>query len=64
VSSHAGGSEGQEKPPDSIKVFSERELTKEFEKITNLLKTDHDWSVRMAAMQKFEGIIVGGLQQI
>lgn len=61
MSSDVGGGEGHEKSVDPIKVFSERELTKEFEKIASLLKAEQDWSVRMAAMQKLEGIIVGGL---
>ena len=64
VSPDAGGSEGHEKPVDAIKVFSERELTKEFEKIASLLKAEQDWSVRMATMQKLEGIIVGGQEGI
>ncbi|KAG0620882.1 hypothetical protein M758_4G252000 [Ceratodon purpureus] len=59
-SHNGGGGEGHEKSVDPIKVFSERELTKEFEKIASLLKAEQDWSVRMAAMQKLEGIIVGG----
>lgn len=61
ILSDVGGSEGHEKPINPIKVFSERELTKEFEKIVSLLKAEHDWSIRMAAMQKLEGIIIGGL---
>ncbi|XP_073388615.1 CLIP-associated protein isoform X1 [Physcomitrium patens] len=55
-----GGSGGNDKPVGPIKVFSERELTKELDKIVSLLKAEQEWSVRMAAMQKLEGIIVGG----
>ncbi|KAL0459327.1 UNVERIFIED_CONTAM: CLIP-associated protein [Sesamum latifolium] len=56
------GAEGDitEKPVEPIKVYSEKELIREFEKITSTLVPDKDWSVRIAAMQRVEGLVVGG----
>lgn len=56
----AGEAEGIEKPVDPIRMHSEKELTKEMEKVACLLTAEQDWSVRLAAMQKLEGLIVGG----
>lgn len=34
---------------------------KEFEKIASTLVPDKDWSMRIAAMQRIEGLVIGGL---
>ncbi|XP_022848807.1 CLIP-associated protein-like [Olea europaea var. sylvestris] len=49
-----------EKPVEPIKVYSEKELMKEFEKIASTLVPDKDWSMRIAAMQRIEGLVIGG----
>ncbi|KAK6164370.1 hypothetical protein DH2020_001234 [Rehmannia glutinosa] len=49
-----------EKPVEPIKVYSEKELIREFEKIASTLVPDKDWSVRIAAMQRVEGLVIGG----
>ena len=50
-----------EKPVEPIKVYSEKELIREFEKIASTLVPDKDWSIRIAAMQRVEGLVIGGL---
>lgn len=42
-------------------MYSEKELIREFEKIASTLVPDKDWSIRIAAMQRFEGLVIGGL---
>ncbi|KAI3449855.1 hypothetical protein Pfo_006520 [Paulownia fortunei] len=49
-----------EKPVEPIKVYSEKELIREFEKIASTLVPDKDWSIRIAAMQRVEGLVFGG----
>ncbi|KAG8389121.1 hypothetical protein BUALT_Bualt02G0196300 [Buddleja alternifolia] len=49
-----------EKPIEPVKVYSEKELIREFEKIASTLVPDKDWSIRITAMQRFEGLVVGG----
>ncbi|KAH7669682.1 CLASP N-terminal domain-containing protein [Dioscorea alata] len=49
-----------EKPVDPIKVYSEKELVKEIEKIASILVPEKDWSVRITAMQRVEGLVFGG----
>ncbi|XP_051142810.1 CLIP-associated protein-like [Andrographis paniculata] len=49
-----------ERPVEPIKVYSEKELVREFEKIASILVPDKDWSVRIAAMQRVEGLVIGG----
>ncbi|XP_073139604.1 CLIP-associated protein-like isoform X2 [Henckelia pumila] len=49
-----------EKPVEPIKVYSEKELIREFEKIGSTLVPDKDWSIRIAAMQRVEGLVIGG----
>ncbi|KAL2470626.1 CLIP-associated protein [Abeliophyllum distichum] len=49
-----------EKPVEPIKVYSEKELMKEFEKIASTLVPDKDWSMRISAMQRIEGFVIGG----
>lgn len=49
-----------EKPIEPIKVYSEKELIREIEKIASTLVPEKDWSIRIAAMQKVEGLVSGG----
>ncbi|KAG0621726.1 hypothetical protein M758_3G044000 [Ceratodon purpureus] len=55
-----GDSAMVEKPAEPIRVFSERDLAKEFEKAAGMLALAQDWSIRMSAMQRIEGIVAGG----
>ena len=52
-----------ENPAKIVRVFSEKELAKEFEKAKSMLSPAQDWSVRMSAMQRIEGIVAGGAFQ-
>ncbi|KAI4319340.1 hypothetical protein MLD38_032947 [Melastoma candidum] len=56
------GAEGDmtEKPVEPIQVYSEKELIREFEKIALTLVPEKDWSIRIAAMQRVEGLVYGG----
>ncbi|KAG2405967.1 CLIP-associated protein [Vigna angularis] len=56
------GGEGDitEKPIDPVKVYSDKELTREIEKIASTLVPEKDWSIRIAAMQRVEGLVIGG----
>lgn len=56
----AGESDITEKPIDPIKVYSDKELIREFEKIASTLVPEKDWSIRIAAMQRVEGLVSGG----
>ncbi|CAN4102066.1 unnamed protein product [Withania somnifera] len=49
-----------EKPVDPIKVYSEKELIREFENIGSTLVPEKDWSIRIAAMQRVEALVIGG----
>ncbi|PUZ47925.1 hypothetical protein GQ55_7G205100 [Panicum hallii var. hallii] len=49
-----------EKPVEPIKVHSEKELLREFEKIAATLVPEKDWSLRIAAMQRIEALVYGG----
>lgn len=49
-----------EKPVDPVKVYSEKELIREIEKIASTLLPEKDWSLRIAAMQRVEGLLFGG----
>lgn len=49
-----------EKPIDPIKIYSDKELVREIEKIAATLVPEKDWSIRIAAMQRIEGLVVGG----
>ncbi|KAJ4968834.1 hypothetical protein NE237_015535 [Protea cynaroides] len=60
VTSLSGEGDATEKPVDPVKVYSEKELAREIEKIASTLVPDKDWSVRIAAMQRFEGLVFGG----
>ncbi|XVE78036.1 hypothetical protein DITRI_Ditri13aG0111900 [Diplodiscus trichospermus] len=55
-----GESDIVEKPIDPIKVYSDKELIREFEKIASTLVPEKDWSIRIAAMQRVEGLVCGG----
>ncbi|KAL7084377.1 hypothetical protein ACP275_14G220300 [Erythranthe tilingii] len=55
-----GDGDVTEKPVDPIKVYSEKELIREFEKIATILVPEKDWSIRIAAMQRVEGLVIGG----
>ncbi|KAI3892714.1 hypothetical protein MKX03_020765 [Papaver bracteatum] len=60
ISLAGGESDVVEKPVDPIKVYSEKELVREFDKIGSILVPEKDWSLRIAAMQRVEGLIFGG----
>ncbi|KAK3158459.1 hypothetical protein QOZ80_2AG0137500 [Eleusine coracana subsp. coracana] len=49
-----------EKQLEPVKVHSEKELLREFEKVASSLNPEKDWSIRIAAMQKIEGLVYGG----
>ncbi|KAL8092909.1 CLIP-associated protein-like [Apium graveolens] len=49
-----------EKPVEPIKVYSEKELIREFEKIGLTLVPEKDWSIRIGAMQRVEALVIGG----
>ncbi|XP_050204614.1 CLIP-associated protein isoform X2 [Mercurialis annua] len=55
-----GESDVTEKPVDPIKVYSEKELIREVEKIASTLVPEKDWSIRIAAMQRVEALVLGG----
>lgn len=55
-----GENDAGEKPVDPIRVYSDKELTKEVEKAAAMLTPEQDWSVRISAMQKIEGLVAGG----
>lgn len=44
-----------------IKVSSDKELVREIERISFNLAPDKEWSIRMAAMQRLEGLVLGGI---
>lgn len=60
ISLIGGESDVAEKPVDPISVYSDRELIREFEKIASTLVPEKDWSIRIAAMQRVEGLLFGG----
>ncbi|KAF7002506.1 hypothetical protein CFC21_017992 [Triticum aestivum] len=45
---------------EPVRVHSEKELLREFEKIAATLVPEKDWSVRIAAMQRIEALVYGG----
>lgn len=59
-----GESDVTEKPVEPVKVFSEKELIREIDNIACTLVPEKDWSVRIAAMQRAEGLVLGGLFQL
>ncbi|KDP26431.1 hypothetical protein JCGZ_17589 [Jatropha curcas] len=60
MSLFGGESDVTEKPIEPIKVYSEKELIREIEKIASTLVPEKDWSIRIAAMQRVEGLVLGG----
>lgn len=44
-----------------IKVNSDKELVREIERIAFNMAPDKEWSIRTAAMQRLEGIVLGGI---
>ena len=59
--SFAGDTDVTENPVEPVKVHSEKELLREFEKIAATLVPEKDWSLRIAAMQRIEALVYGGL---
>ncbi|KAL8100443.1 hypothetical protein AgCh_032632 [Apium graveolens] len=55
-----GDSDLTEKPVEPIKVYSEKELIREFEKIGLTLVPEKDWSIRIGALQRVEALVIGG----
>ncbi|TVU27720.1 hypothetical protein EJB05_19217, partial [Eragrostis curvula] len=45
---------------EPIKVFSEKDLLREIEKVVSTLQADNEWSIRISAMQRVEGLVLGG----
>lgn len=41
-------------------MYSEKELIREIDKIASTLVPEKDWSIRIAAMQRIEGLVLGG----
>lgn len=60
MNSIGGDNDITEKAVEPIKVYSEKELTKELDKVSIMLSPEQDWSVRMAAMQRIGGLVYGG----
>ncbi|XP_018676209.2 CLIP-associated protein [Musa acuminata AAA Group] len=60
ISFSSGEIDATEKLVAPIKVYSEKELNKEMERIASTLVPDKDWSLRIAAMQRVEGLVFGG----
>ncbi|CAN4093278.1 unnamed protein product [Withania somnifera] len=60
VSVFGGDADITEKPVEPIKVYSEKELVREFEKIAATLVPEKDWSIRISAMQRIEALVIGG----
>ncbi|KAG5586906.1 hypothetical protein H5410_047340 [Solanum commersonii] len=60
VSLFGGDADIAEKPVEPIKVYSEKELVREFEKIASTLVPEKDWSIRISAMQRIEALVIGG----
>lgn len=54
-------SDSGEKKSVAVKVNSEKELMREMEKAASLLVLEQDWSVRIAAMERVEGLVLGGI---
>jgi CLIP-associating protein 1/2 len=55
-----GDTDITEKPVEPVKVHSEKELLREFERIAATLVPEKDWSLRIAAMQRIEALVYGG----
>ncbi|XP_062221558.1 CLIP-associated protein-like isoform X2 [Phragmites australis] len=60
VSLLAGEGDTTKIPVEPIKVFSEKDLLREIEKVVSTLQADNEWSIRISAMQRVEGLVLGG----
>lgn len=49
-----------EQPVEPIRVHSEKELVRDFEKVASTLNPQKDWSIRISAMQRIEALVYGG----
>lgn len=56
----AGEGDITRKLVEPIKVFSEKDLLREIEKVVSTLQPDNEWSIRITAMQRVEGLVLGG----
>ncbi|CAN7025925.1 unnamed protein product [Brassica oleracea var. botrytis] len=56
----AGDADITEKPIEPVTVYSEKELIREFEKVASTLVPEKDWSLRISAMRRVEGLVAGG----
>lgn len=45
-------------------MYSEKELIREFEQIASTLVPEKDWSLRIGAMQRVEGLVIGGMYDL
>ncbi|KAK4751073.1 hypothetical protein SAY87_004555 [Trapa incisa] len=54
------GEDITEKQIEPVSIYSENELIREVEKIISYLMPQNDWSIRIAAMQRIEGLVLGG----
>ncbi|XP_047309999.1 CLIP-associated protein-like isoform X2 [Impatiens glandulifera] len=55
-----GGDDATGKQIEPVKVYSEKELIREFEKIVSTFVPEKDWSIRIVSLQRLEGLIIGG----
>ncbi|KAF8645960.1 hypothetical protein HU200_066053 [Digitaria exilis] len=55
-----GGMDINEKLVEPIRVHSEQELVRDFEKVASALNPEKDWSIRISAMQRIEALVYGG----
>ncbi|RCV08910.1 hypothetical protein SETIT_1G364800v2 [Setaria italica] len=60
ISLLAGEGDITRKLIEPIKVFSEKDLLREIEKVVSTLQPDNEWSIRITAMQRVEGLVLGG----
>ncbi|GBG73139.1 hypothetical protein CBR_g12856 [Chara braunii] len=55
-----GGPHQSQRQVEPVRVYSEKDLSKEIEKAAAMLVPETDWSVRMKVMQRVEGLVAGG----
>ncbi|KAL1151867.1 hypothetical protein V6Z11_A09G069800 [Gossypium hirsutum] len=60
ISVSGGEIDFTDKPIVPVTLNSEKELIREMEKIACMLVAENDWSVRIAAMQRVEALVIGG----
>ncbi|CAD6248990.1 unnamed protein product [Miscanthus lutarioriparius] len=60
ISFLAGEGDITRKLVEPIKVFSEKDLLREIEKAVSTLQPDNEWSIWITAMQRVEGLVLGG----